>query len=230
MRHLHRLIVFDLDGTLIDSRQDLADTANALILELGGQPLSTAAITVMVGDGAAVLVQRALAAAGLTDPGDGLRRFLALYDERLLVNTRPYAGMLDVLTELSEDAHLAVLTNKPTAPTRAVMDGLGLSSFFAEVLGGDGPYPRKPDPAALRQLVALHAVEANDTVLVGDSYVDFETARAAGTDVCMARYGFGYERFPLTALTGREALVDQPVQIPSALEALRARGGTTPIA
>lgn len=226
VRNIHRLIVFDLDGTLIDSRQDLADTANALILELGGQALSTAAISAMVGEGAAVLVQRALTAAGLTDPGDAVRRFLSLYDDRLLVNTRPYDGMVQVLASLSHEARLAVLTNKPTSPTKAVLDGLGLSSFFETVLGGDGAFPRKPDPAALRHLVATHHVDARDAVLVGDSRIDFETARAAGTDICMARYGFGYETFPVSSLTGAEALADRPSEIPAALAAIRNSGGT----
>jgi phosphoglycolate phosphatase len=222
--NLHRLIVFDLDGTLVDSREDLTDAANALIVERGGQPLEDHAVAKMIGEGAGKLVQRALSAAGLEDEGaPALRRFLELYDERLLAKTRPYPGIPEVLEELSHRAQLAVLTNKPTAPTKVLLDGLGLSRFFAIALGGDGPFPRKPDPVSLWHLMSTYQAHARDTVLVGDSRIDFATARAAGTDVCMTRYGFGYENFPVAELTGEEALVDRALDIPRALEEVRRR-------
>jgi phosphoglycolate phosphatase len=214
---LPSLIVFDLDGTLIDSRQDLADSANALIVERGGSPLPDAAIARMVGEGAAVLVRRALAAAGLSMDGESVARFLAVYEGRLLRTTRPYRGVVEALRELAGASTLAVLTNKPIGPTRAIMDGLDLASHFATMLGGDGPLPRKPDPASLRHLMSMHGTGPGETVLVGDSHVDLQTARAAGTAVCLARYGFGFESLPSATLTGDEAVADDPSDLPRVL-------------
>ena len=213
MGDLRRLIVFDLDGTLVDSRRDLADAANALILERGGRALPEERIGRMVGEGAAVLVRRALVAASLPVDEDSLLRFLELYDERLLRTTRPYEGIPAVLQTLSSRGVVAVLTNKPLGPARRVLDGLGLSAFVASVVGGDGPFPRKPDPASLHSLIAMHAGARERTVLVGDSRIDFETARAAGTAICLARYGFGFEGFPRAELRGDEGLADEPAQI-----------------
>lgn len=224
MGHLHRLIVFDLDGTLIDSRQDLVDSANALIVERGGRPLAAGVIARMVGEGAATLVRRALEAANLQPEPASLPRFLELYDEHLLATTRPYPGIADVLEELSTDATIAVLTNKPGAPTRRLLDALGLAHFVDAAIAGDGPFPRKPDPASLRHLIAAHGSQARATVLVGDSRIDFETARAAGTPICLTRYGFGYEQFPVSELRGDEGLVDRAVEIPAMVRMLIERG------
>src|SRR5262245_42980764 len=143
-----RLVVFDLDGTLIDSRRDLADATNALIAELGGKPLSVEAVTAMVGEGAAVLVRRALTASGLAPQTPGaLDRFLAHYGERLTVHTRPYDGLIDALSALrSEGRDLAVLTNKPGRPSREILDRLELTPYFSQVIGGDTAAGRKPDP------------------------------------------------------------------------------------
>jgi len=214
------LIVFDLDGTLIDSRRDLTDSANALIVERGGHPLEEDAIARMVGDGAALLVRRALTAAQLPFSDADVARFLEMYGERLLCHTRAYPGMHGVLEDIARSAVVAVLTNKPLAPARAILDALGLSPFIATTIGGDGPYPRKPDPASLRHLMTVHGAAPAETVLVGDTRIDFETAHNAGVHVCLARYGFGYEQFETSRLTGAEALVDTPVEIPDAVRRL----------
>lgn len=211
------LVVFDLDGTLIDSRQDLADAANALIVERGQQALAADAIGRMVGEGAAVLVRRALDAAGLPMDDTCVPRFLQLYDERLLVNTRPYDGIPDAVARLSEAASVAVLTNKPAAPAVRLLEAFGLMPYLVDVLGGDGPLPRKPDPAALRQLMSKHAAAPQATVLVGDSRIDFETAHNAGTGICLVRFGFGFETFAHRSLRGDEVLVDHPRDLPGAL-------------
>lgn len=188
-----RFVVFDLDGTLVDSRRDLADAANAMVRERGGTPLSEAAVGDMVGDGAGVLVARALAAAGLDDSPDlSLPRFLELYDERLLAHTRPYDGIVGMLEELHGRMPLAVLTNKPQAATDRLLEGLGLSRFFGAVVGGDTPLGRKPDPAGLLDLARRAGVEPASTVLVGDSPVDLATARRAGTRIVLVSYGFGF--------------------------------------
>ncbi len=184
------LFVFDLDGTLIDSRRDLANAANAVLVECGGRPLPEEHIGRMVGDGAATLVARVFDARAIAPPPDALARFLAFYDARLLNHTRPYDGIPSVLELLSMRATLAVLTNKPLASTRRIMAGLDLARFFPQdsVIGGDGPFPRKPDPAGLLHLTAQSGATANAALLVGDSVIDWRTARAAGTPVCLVRY------------------------------------------
>ena len=215
MGDLRGLIVFDLDGTLIDSRRDLADAANALIAERGGRPLSEAAVGRMVGDGAAMLVRRALAAAELPLDDSSLPRFLELYDERLVRTTRPYPGVVDALAAMEPLGVLAVLTNKPRRQSEAVLRALDLAPFFATVIGGDGPFPRKPDPHSLRHLMAEHRASPAQTVLVGDSHIDFATASAAGTLFCLARYGFGAD-----GLTAADAVVDAPTGLVPVLERL----------
>jgi phosphoglycolate phosphatase len=209
--NLHRrLIAFDLDGTLVDSRQDLADSANALLVELGGRPLSTEAITAMVGEGAAVLVQRALVAARLSDPGSALTRFLSIYDERLLEHTRLYPGIADLLTAARRSATVAVLTNKPLRASERILSGLGIRDLVDHVVGGDGPYPRKPDPAGLLALMAETGAGADSTLLIGDSPVDRETARRAGAFCCLVTYGFGRAN---EAVSNREWLAEHAAAV-----------------
>src|SRR5260221_1724110 len=136
-----RLIVFDLDGTLIDSRRDIADAANALIESCGAPPLPEAVIGRMVGEGAALLVARAFTAAAIPEPPDALARFLELYETRWLQHTVPYPGVPGVLEALGRRLPLAVLTNKPLRATRHILQGLDLARHFSSdaVIGGDGP-------------------------------------------------------------------------------------------
>jgi phosphoglycolate phosphatase len=214
---VRRLIVFDLDGTLIDSRRDLADAANALIAERGGTPLSEEAIGRMVGDGAAMLVQRALTAADLSPDDACLPRFLQLYDERLLRTTRPYPGMREALAAVARLGVLAVLTNKPRHHSNTLLRALDLAPFFATVIGGDGPFPRKPDPQGLTHLMTAHAATPRRTILVGDSSIDAATARAAGVRFCLARYGFGAEGAP-----AGDAAIDSPAGLAAPIQRLLA--------
>src|SRR5438874_9488202 len=127
---MYRLIVFDLDGTLVDSRRDIADSANALLETCGAHPLREEAIGRMVGDGVATLVARAFEAAGVRPPPDALDRFLTIYDTRMLVHTRPYPRIPDVLESLRERMPLALLTNKPREATLSILAGLGLDRYF----------------------------------------------------------------------------------------------------
>jgi phosphoglycolate phosphatase len=210
-----RLIVFDLDGTLVDSRRDIADAANQLLVSYGAAPIPEEDIGRMVGDGAATLVLRALKAAGIERPPDALERFLAIYDERLLNHTRPYEGVPQVLDALGLNAALAVLTNKPIAATQRILDGLALSRYFPSnaVIGGDGPFPRKPDPSALLYLAAQAVATPLETIMVGDSVIDWRTARAAGTRVCLAGYGFGFGSVPIHELTPRDRVIATPREL-----------------
>lgn len=228
MGHLHRLIAFDLDGTLIDSRRDLADSANQLIEELGGEPLTEEQIGGMVGEGAALLVRRALRASGRGERAHALERFLQIYDERLLNHTRVYEGLGDVIQRARAHARLTVLTNKPTAPTERILAGLGLREMFDEVMGGDGPYPRKPDPAGLTAMMASAGATARETLLVGDSAIDLETARRAGVKCCLVSYGFGF-RSQLYEEAGPDVVIAQDAaELSRAVEAVfssRVRGG-----
>jgi phosphoglycolate phosphatase len=214
-----KLVVFDLDGTLVDSRRDLTESANALLTACGGRPLPEEVVGRLVGDGAATLVSRVFATAGIAQPADALDRFLSTYNQRLLQWTRPYPGVADALEALGARVRLAVLTNKPLGPTREILEGLNLARFFPaqNVRGGDGPHPRKPDPAGLRQLIADVGVKAGDTCLVGDSVVDWRTAKAAGTGSCLVRYGFGFQGFPVEELGPGDMVVDHASELTTRL-------------
>jgi len=186
------LVVFDLDGTLIDSVRDLAASASELVTSLGGRPLPPSEVAGMVGDGALMLVQRALVSVGLdNDARSALPRFLEIYSRRLLDTTTAYPGVEEALAMASRRARLAVLTNKPLAPSQRILDALGLAKYFDTVIGGDGPLGRKPLPNALQTL----ARGSHRLLLVGDSPIDWQTASAAGCAFAWARYGFGAARF-----------------------------------
>ncbi len=214
-------IVFDLDGTLVDSRRDLAQATNALVAEYGAPPLAEEAVVHMVGEGAATLVARAFAAAGLGSPPDGaLPRFLEIYGGRLLVHTREYPGVPQMLEALRPLARLAVLTNKPRAMSEEILQGLGLLRFFERVVGGDGPCARKPDPDGLRRLVADFGAR-DSTLLVGDSAIDLRTARGAGVPVALVRYGFGFRDIPSDLLEGVELIAGEPRDVVAIVERSR---------
>jgi phosphoglycolate phosphatase len=146
-----------------------------------------------VGDGAGVLVARALREAGLPpDTPGALQQFLDIYDRHLLESTVEYPGTRATLALLAPRVRMAVITNKPLAHSERVLEGLALREFFSEVIGGDGPHQKKPDPAAL---VAVIGSAQGGALYVGDSPVDWHTARNAGCLFAWARYGFGARRF-----------------------------------
>jgi phosphoglycolate phosphatase len=211
------LIVFDLDGTLIDSKRDLAESANLMLATYGAAPLAEAEVAGMVGDGAKQLVARALEAAGLAaDVSIALERFLGIYAGRLFLHTRPYPGLRNAVAVVAERASLAVLTNKPEGLSQQLLDGFGLSPFFRWVIGSDSGFPRKPDPAGLLHLIRQAGVTPQACLMVGDSMIDVETARAAGAAICVADYGFGHLRRPLL-LDGTELIARHPQDIDSVI-------------
>jgi phosphoglycolate phosphatase len=205
------LLIFDLDGTLVDSIHDLAEAASDLSERYGGARLDDETVTLMIGEGAPVLVERVMALAGHAAPPAGaLEEFLEVYDLRMFDTTRPYPGMLDTLRVLADAHAMAVLTNKPEESARRILAHTGLAGFFAHMVFGDGPLGRKPDPAGLRWLLERHGASAERSILVGDSDVDVATAQAAGVRICLARYGFGFVRIDPASLRGDEWYLDQP--------------------
>jgi phosphoglycolate phosphatase len=207
------LIVFDLDGTIVDSQRDMADSANEMLAGYGAGPLALDAVTAMVGNGAARLVERALAAAGVDAPlPEALGQFLAIYDRRLIEHTKPYDGLPGIIADAAARAPLAVLTNKTEAASRRLLEAFGLLASFRWVIGSDSSFPRKPDPSSLRHLIDVSGATPDTTLMVGDSAVDMETASRAGTAMCVALYGYGRLAGPLP-LTGRELVAEQPADV-----------------
>jgi phosphoglycolate phosphatase len=184
-------VVFDLDGTLVDSRADLVRAVNHTLGSFGRPPLGRDRIVSYVGEGARRLVERALATEDADAVERGLAVFRAFYARHLLDETRAYPEIPELLDDLGRcDCRLSVLTNKPEAMSRAILDGLGLLPRFVAVLGGDSLPTRKPDPAGLLHLAGRTSIERRRVLLVGDSPVDVATARAAGVPFCGAEWGF----------------------------------------
>jgi phosphoglycolate phosphatase len=189
----YRHFVFDLDGTLIDSRQDLADAANAMLASYHAPSLPVPDVVAMVGEGARTLVARALARANVAaDPDEALPRFLDAYDQRLTATTTLYDGVAGTMPHLHRHGCVSVLTNKPQQPTDIILEAFGLTPLIDAAIGGDTAYGRKPAPDALQALMERSGIPAEETLMVGDSWVDVATAAAAGIDACLVAYGFGY--------------------------------------
>jgi len=184
-------VVFDLDGTLIDSREDLATAVNRVREELGLAPLPVAEVVGMVGQGARNLVRRALGGApdeALLDRA--LALFLERYEPICTSRTRPYPGIPELLAGLASVLPLAILTNKPERPTRKIVAHFGWSGLFRVVLGGDSLGARKPEPQGLLEIARRLEVAPADLVLIGDSAIDAATAEAAGARFLFVEWGF----------------------------------------
>jgi phosphoglycolate phosphatase len=208
------MVVFDLDGTLIDSIGDLVVAVNRLLAERGGPALRRDEVSRMVGEGAGLLVSRAFNAAGVTDDaGEALPRFLEIYDAVLPGSTRPYPGVPDMLAALCSSGPVAVLTNKPAAAAKKILSMLELDRYVHRVAGGDGPFARKPSPDGLLHLIASAGRQPRATWMVGDSTIDLLTAHAAGTRVCVVRYGFGFATFDRARLRGGEVFAADPPDV-----------------
>lgn len=193
------LIVFDLDGTLIDSSEDLAISMNATREHFGLSRIDPELIYSYVGNGAAVLVQRAMGGHVSEERlADALKFFLRFYRAHALEHTKLYPGVREMLQQLSEANHkLAVLTNKPVRISADIIQALGVEKQFFRVYGGDSFPAKKPDPEGLETLIREAKVPAAAACMVGDSGVDIETARNAGVRSCGVVWGFQPESFKL---------------------------------
>jgi phosphoglycolate phosphatase len=204
-------VIFDLDGTLADTRIDLSNAVNHVRRSLGLGDLPVDVVCRMVGEGARTLVQRALG----PEPGcsieDALARFLEYYGVHLLDHTRAYPGVSELLAALAErGVRLSVLTNKPAAMSRAILDGLGLSGYITHLIGGDSLPVRKPDPAAIERLCQLAGVGAARTLVVGDSAIDMQTARAAGVAFCGVAWGLAPDTL---RAVGAAPIIEHPAEL-----------------
>jgi phosphoglycolate phosphatase len=186
------LIIFDLDGTLIDSRQDLASAVNATRRHMGMDPLSNERVYSYVGNGAPVLVRRALGEQATEDEvEEALEFFLEFYREHDLDHTRLYPGVLETLNLLRDAGkRMAVLTNKPVRMSRHIVEGLGVAGHFFQVYGGNSFEFKKPHPMGVEALRKETGARRDATLMVGDSSVDVLTARNAGIPCCCVTYGF----------------------------------------
>lgn len=191
------LLIFDLDGTLIDSRLDLANAVNATRAEFGRGPLPNEAVYSYVGNGAPVLIQRAMGPdADPATVSSALEFFLDYYSRHALDETRLYPGVFESLRRLHESGErLAVLTNKPVRISRAIMQRLALDSYLFQVYGGNSFEHKKPHRVGIDRLRDEAGADIEHTWMIGDSYVDVQTARNAGVRSCGVTYGFQPETF-----------------------------------
>jgi len=196
--HRIRLLVFDLDGTLIDSRLDLIQSINATLRHLGRPELAGDLIASYVGDGAPTLVRRALGDADADNEAllqEALEYFLAYYRLHKLDHTTVYEGIPETLAALANSPNglqrqMAVLSNKPVNPSRDIVRALGLGDFFVRIYGGNSFPTKKPDPLGVQTLLQEIGIAADEALIVGDSSIDVLTGRNAGLWTCGVTYGF----------------------------------------
>lgn len=186
-----RVVIFDLDGTLIDSKQDLIHSVNAMRLELGRKELAAETISGYIGHGAPQLVARALGE-GCTEEERqrALQFFLSYYEVHKMDSTCAYPEVAETLQKMA-GMPMAVLTNKPVRISVRILDAMGLSKYFRAIYGGNSFETKKPDPLGARTILRELGAEPQDALLVGDSEVDIQTARNAGTLAAAVNYGFG---------------------------------------
>lgn len=214
------MLIFDLDGTLIDSKKDLAISTNAVRAQFGLEPLDEETIGSYVGNGAAVLVRRAMRP-DTPEPvlHEALQRFLRFYRAHALEHTRLYPGIREAVLELAAQGHtLGVLTNKPGRISFDILAALGLGEVFFRVYGGDTLTGKKPDPVGILTLIRDTGSTTSQTLMIGDSAVDVQTARNADVRSCGVLWGFQpdtFDAFP------PDIRVSQPGELPPAVAALQ---------
>lgn len=221
-----KLLVFDLDGTLVDSKVDLANAVNAMLRHYGRPELPVEVIGSFIGDGAGMLVRRALG-----DPKDerffaeALEMFIGIYREHVLDNTRAYPGIVEAVREIRRQANgqlqMAVLTNKPVRPSQMIVDGLGMSDLFPHVYGGNSFETKKPDPLGALTLLKEISAAPDEAVMIGDSQNDVLTARNAGMWAVGVTYGFSPDSLKTHP---PDVLIDSPSELAAALGFAELRG------
>lgn len=216
-------VLFDLDGTLADSLPDIAASLNALMRERGWPPFGAEDVRLMVGGGVPKLIERALRALG--DPADTddiaalAKRFLAIYAPRAARLTKLFPGAQTLLRGLQDQGvALGVVTNKPEAVSRSMLEALGVAGMVGAVVGGDTLPVKKPDARPMLAALDTLGCAPEAAVMIGDSAVDAEAARAAGMALILVT--FGYTRKPVDEL-GADAVVDSFAEVPKVLDALR---------
>ena len=211
-----QILIFDLDGTLIDSKFDLANSVNATLVHMGHKPLSHETIFGYVGNGAPVLIKRALGREATEQETEaGLAFFLTHYREHKLDNTVLYPGVRDGL-EMLKNYRMAILTNKPVNISRAILEGLGVASHFQFVYGGNSFEKKKPDPMGVEVLLRDFSATPPQAMMVGDSDVDVLTARNSGIWSCGVSYGLGTKGM---AAHPPDVMLDSLTELPAHLRA-----------
>lgn len=204
-----KLIIFDLDGTLVDSLDDLTTATNRMLRHFGRDELVPQQVRQLVGQGARRLVERALPGAAPAEVEEGLRIFLSYNEAHIADRTRPYPGVVASLPVLGEGRQLAVISNKNVAHCRKLLGVLGIADHFAEVLGADSLPVRKPSPEPLLKLMRDCGMTPDETVMVGDSINDIAAGRGAGVVTIGCTYGYG----GLEELAEADYLVDGFVEL-----------------
>ena len=217
--HAIQLVIFDLDGTLIDSRLDLVHSVNAALRYIGRPELPEDIIASYVGDGAPVLIQRALGGEQVDEATvrRGLDFFLKYYREHKLDHTTVYEGIAEALAAIQNSGNgtprkMAVLSNKPVLPSRAIVEALGLGPFFSQIYGGNSFATKKPDPEGAQKLLEEYRVAPHHAAIIGDSHVDIATGRNAGMATIGVTYGFAPHSL---ADKPPDVLVDHPSELQS---------------
>jgi phosphoglycolate phosphatase len=186
-----RALIFDLDGTLIDSQRDLILSVNAMLRELGREELHEDTISGYIGHGAPQLVGQALGNGASEEERDrALKYFLSYYEDHKMDSTCAYPGVPEALDQLA-DYPMAILTNKPVRISVRILEALGLAKYFRAVYGGNSFATKKPDPLGANTILRELAAAPGEAILIGDSEVDMQTARNAGTLAAAVNYGFG---------------------------------------
>jgi phosphoglycolate phosphatase len=215
--HSIKLVIFDLDGTLIDSRLDLVHSVNAALRHIGRPELPDDVIASYVGDGAPILIQRALGGESIDEAlvRKGLEFFLSYYRAHKLDHTTVYPGIAEALATIQKTSNgaprkMAVLSNKPVVPSRAIVEALGLGQFFSQIYGGNSFASKKPDPEGARKLLEESGVRPEQAAMVGDSHVDIGTGQNAGLVTVGVTYGFAPHTL---AENPPDVLVDSPQEL-----------------
>ena len=193
-----RLVVYDLDGTLVDTREDIALAVNHMLKSLDAPALPQAVIGGFVGRGLDRLAQSCLGTEDVRRIEKGAKIYRDYYGKHMLDNTRLYPGALELLN-FFKGRKQVVITNKPNPFSRDILIALGVSDFFSDIVAGDSDFPKKPDPSAVVSILQRERIEPAETLFVGDSSIDIETGRRVGAHVVVVTHGFTTEKDLLAA-------------------------------